>query len=561
MGAARHIAIIGAGPAGLFLARMIGLTRPDTLVEVHERGEPGDVFGFGVSLSDRTMHGLARNDPKTHRRIVEASVTTSGLELRPPGAALRYDGFGLLAVSRHALLSILREQAEQVGAVIRYGSRARAEDLDADVIAVAEGARSAHRRARRADFGTRVYTGAARYVWLGTSHGFGDSIVLAFVRTAYGPMAAHCYPYAAGMSTVVIELDDAVWRNAGFAGDGEIDDASLTLLTEIFADHLDGHKLVGNKSRWGRFDVVTNERWWHGNTVLLGDAAHTAHFTVGSGTKMALEDAIGLASALRGHDDPAAAFTAYERDRREPVSRTQGLAEPSMRWWETYGRRLHLPPARFGLHFMTRTGAVGHRGLRRRCPERLAEAEAVYRRECGLGDPPDGAQTDAADAPLPLAGVRLPHRRAVVYPDAPPGDGLVLVRDGAAPPPGRTGPLGSLGPAADADASRPRFAEIEVPAAPEWTEEGDALVRHAAELRERGVDGVLLRGSPAGDGWDAVLRHADRVGTETGLPVAVGVPHDWAARPHDEESAAEPWPARVHLALLSGRIDLVVAEP
>jgi anthraniloyl-CoA monooxygenase len=365
------------------------------------------------------------------------------------------------------------------------------------------------------------------------------------------------------MSTVVVEMDEDTWRNAGFGGPtaggrrpGEIDEDQLNLLTEIFADHLSGHKLVSNNSRWGTFDVVRNRRWSDGNTVLLGDAAHTAHFTVGSGTKMALEDAVALAHALRDNDDRDTAFAAYEQARRGPVERTQRWAEPSMRWWETYGRRLHMPPAQFGMHFVTRTGAMSYLGLRRRCPDRVDDAEAAYLREAGAE--PGPAVRNAVGAPLSLGSLRLPNRLLTVAPEAglPPasGPGLTLVRDVSS---GDLVPYGPGAGAAGEDAVR--FAELECPADPEWSQAGDDLVERARRLRAGGVTGVLLldRGGRGADtGWNATLDHASRIRTETGSAVAIRVPGDWAfdlARDTETDS----WPTRIHQALISGRIDLI----
>ncbi|WP_433496288.1 FAD-dependent monooxygenase [Sphaerimonospora sp. CA-214678] len=569
MSTGKRVAVVGAGPAGLFLARMIGLTRSDAVVDVYERDGRDEVSGFGVSLSDRTLRGLARHDPGTHRRMTAAGVAVSGVEMRLPAATLRYDGFDLLSVSRHELLAILREQAEDVGARLHFRREVRVGDLDADVVALADGAHSAHRTARRRAFGTSVRTGRARYIWLGSTADFGDVTAFAFVQTEFGPMAAHCYPYGAGMSTVVVELDETTWRRAGLAGPdpaAPIGEAGLDLLTGIFAGHLGGHRLVGGGSRWGRFRVVRNERWSDGDTVLLGDAAHTAHFTVGSGTKMALEDAIALAGALSTHDDNATAFKAYERARRGPVARTQRLAEPSMTWWESYGRRLGLPPAQFGVHFLTRTGAISYLGLRRRCPERIDEAEAVFREEAGAAA---GARPgNAIGVPLRLGSVRLPNRLVTVPPDTPSGpvpSGLVLVRGDAGEAAGaEAAPYGVVGRLLPPDAEpaagepgTPCLVELACPDGPEWTAAADALVERARLLRRRRVDGVLLRpGRPVELCWDEMLRHAARVRVEAGLPVAVYAPADWAldlAR----EADTDPWPTRIHVGLVSGRIDLV----
>jgi anthraniloyl-CoA monooxygenase len=542
-----------------------------------------------VALSDRTLRGLAVHDPRTHRRIIEASAVLSGVEVRLSDARLRYDGFGFSAISRHTLLTILRDQAEEVGARLNFRHEASADEFDVDIIAFADGATSGHRTARRETFGTSVRTGSAHYVWLGTSAGFGDVAAMAFVRTEYGPMAAHFYPYGAGMSTVVVETDDAAWRNAGLdssvLASGEIDGDALNLLTEIFADHLGGRRLVSNKSRWGTFNVVRNERWSHGNVVLLGDAAHTAHFTVASGTTMALEDAIALAAALCTYDDHATAFAAYEHQRRGPVARIQGLAEPSMSWWETYGRRMHLPPAQFGLHFITRTVAVSYLGLRRRCGGRIDDAEAAYRREAGV-DPRTPPQ-NAIAAPLRLGEVRLLNRLVTVLPGPAAGavqpiqSGLVLLREDAPVP--RPGPadvavptgrvLGRFRPAGWPAPARAAgtgstgngallFVELACPDGPEWTEAADDLVGRAGLLRERGAAGVLLRAATfaGASRWDETLRHASRIRTEVGMAVVVCVPADWALD-LTWDADVDSWPIRIHMALISGRVDLIAAWP
>lgn len=380
---------------------------------------------------------------------------------------------------------------------------------------------------------------------------------MAFVRTRYGPMAAHCYPYGEGQSTVVVETDDATWRRAGLATSSPIGTDALDLLGEVFADTLGGHPLVSNASRWGTFTVVRNERWSHANTVLVGDAAHTAHFTVGSGTKMALEDGIGLAAALCGYDDRATAFAAYERDRRGEVERTQRWAGPSMRWWETFGRRLHLPPAQFGLHFLTRTPAVGYLGLRRRCPDRVDEAEAAYLRAAGAD--PGPAPTNAVAAPLWVGPSRLANRLVTV------------MRDGG--PPLHSGLIGIRPADRSWSDGGPYLSFVEL-----WGSDpdtaGDELVQRAHWWRGRGAAGVLVRvPGDAWSRWHETLEYAGRIRTEAGLPVAVCVPEDWAYRRPGEGSTGgaggdqrgdldrDDWPARIHLALISGRVDLVAASP
>lgn len=601
----RRVAVVGGGPAGLFFARLIRMTEPATVVDVYERNLPDEAFGFGVVFSARTMSALRSSDPDTQRRISGASVTVSDMELRHPGATLRYGGFDFSSVSRRELLLILQEQATQAGAQLHFGHEAPADALErADIVVYADGANSGYREARRDRFGTTVQHGASPYMWLGTEARF-DAATFAFVESPHGWFAAHAYPYAEGMTTVVVETDAAAWRAAGMdrAADlerspGGSDDHALAFLSELFAEHLGGHKLIGNRSRWATFRTVRNERWSDGKAILLGDAAHTAHFTVGSGTKMAMEDAIALAAALGRSADPAAAFTEYERERRGAVSRTQEWAEPSMRWWESFGRRLHLPPAQFGLHFMTRTSAMTYPGLRRRFPDRVEEAEGAYRAAAR----PDGAHTASPGAhavltPLRLGALSLPSRLIEVLPDgcadpvaavrsaADRGAGLVLARvlarafDAGQHPAAVVGTLVGVdggargggpsdgrpsdgGPSDGGPSDRgPVFGDLECPSGDEWSADGDDLVEAVRALVARGAAGVLLRANPVRPlSWAALLGHADRVRTETGTAVAVTVPDGWALQLPSTE-ADEPWSTRIHLALISGRVDLVVGGP
>ena len=545
-----RVAIVGAGPAGLFLARMVGLSQPGSVIDVYERSGPDGSSGFGVGLSDRTMTELAGHDPDTHRRIMGASTTLTGVELRLPGTNLRYDGFGVSSISRSTLLSILREQAEQAGATVHYrrpvsaASPVTAARLGADVLAIADGAGSSLRGARKA-FGTTTRTGAARYIWLGVAADFGEVTRFSFVPTEFGPMAAHTYRYAEDLSTVVIETDKCTWRNAGLnravlAGGhaGEIDPAALELLSSIFADQLGGHQLISNRSKWGRFAVVHNERWSDGDAVLLGDAAHTAHFTVGSGTKLAIEDGIALATALAEHPEPAAAFAEYEAQRRPQVARTQRWAEPSMYWWETFGRRLDLPPAQFGMHFITRTVAISYLGLRRRCGGRVADAEAAYRQAAGVH--PDEHAGNAVGVPFGLGPARLPHRRVVAQP-ADDGGQLVTVR------------AACDGPRADgrSPATALVFQQLRCPAQPEWSPAADDLVSRA-RAAAAGAQGVLLLADDLDlhTGWDEYLRHASRIRTETGLAGGRVRACGLGAGPapgRRARSVADPDPSRVDL--------------
>ncbi len=453
-------AVVGGGPAGLFLARLIKLRAPRADVAVYERNAPDATFGFGVVFSDRTMAAFEKADPETCLRLREASVHWTDMELRHQGRSLRYGGYGFTAISRRTLLRILQEQAASVGAELHFHHEVPLVDPvgDASVVAITDGANSATRKAHSDAFGTTVDTSGPQYIWFGTPARF-EQVTFPFVQTRFGPFAAHAYPYESGTSTFIVETDTATWRAAGMdvsteeaRAPGLSDTHSKELLEEVFKEHLDGHSLLVNNSKWASFQVVRNRSWSHGNMVLLGDAAHTAHFSVGSGTKMAMEDAIALVGALDTEGTVAQAFRAYEEVRRPAVQRTQDWAAPSMRWWATFGHRLHLEPEQFGFHFLTRTGAISYAGLKRRHASRIDEVESWFaRRSAPDGPPPSGASRSAVSMPLALGGTVLANRiatvtssdagvdqRQAVESSALGGSGLVIVDWSVSSPPRET---------------------------------------------------------------------------------------------------------------------------
>ncbi|MEV4511093.1 FAD-dependent monooxygenase [Dactylosporangium sp. NPDC049525] len=566
-----RVTVAGGGPAGLFLARMIGLVSPDVHVDVYERNTADENPGFGVALSDRSLAGIAEHDPETHEQIMRAAVTLTGVQVRLPGAVMRYDGFAMATISRRILLDILREQAQRAGARLHFrhavdpvGPRPQSER---DLLVIADGAASRLRAARAAEFGCTVRLGRARYIWLGSHAQFGDVATFAFAATPFGAVAAHAYPFGDGMSTVVIEMDEATWRDAGFGPKDGADDAAVPIgqaeldaLSTMFAVHLQGHPLISRNNRWHRFAVVHNKRWSSGSTVLLGDAAHTAHFTIGSGTKLAMYDAVALAAALGDHDDTATALKVYEQRRRGPVERVQRRAAASMHWWETFDRRMNLPAAQFGLHFLTRVAGFSYADLRKRCGERVAEAETAFRERSGA--PLDGCPIgtpDVIDAPLQRGSLRLPNRR-VSTTGGDDGAGLVLLCEGdvhtgtalRAVLRGRPNAHTHVRPAAGGI----EFVELHCPADAESSGVADLLVAQAVGFAARGFVGVLVHGLD----WQGTLACASRIRTETGLLVAVGVPATWMSDQPDDH-ASESWRDRIRLALITGRVDLVAALP
>src|ERR1700757_317503 len=356
----RRVGVLGGGPGGLYAARLLKLARPSCDVIVYEQGEPGTTFGFGVGLAAGTPRNLAAADPDTLRDIVTAGCRHD-MTMQVGDRVVRVHNDRLIGIARTELLAVLQRHAEKAGVRLEFGARRGAGDVDADLVIAADGVSSATRE--DGDFGGTIETGRGLYLWCGTDFALADA-VFAPAETAHGTFVTHAYPYAGGQSTFLIETDEQTWRRAGFEATTEqtpsdaSDRSSLRYLQQAFAGQLAGHALIGNRTRWTRFRTVRCQRWSSSRTVLLGDAAHTAHFSIGSGTKLAMEDAIGLVEALGAEPDTTAAFWRYEATRRPAVERLQELARRSQLWWESFPSRLHLPAERLMVAYMTRAGNV-----------------------------------------------------------------------------------------------------------------------------------------------------------------------------------------------------------
>jgi anthraniloyl-CoA monooxygenase len=355
-----RVAVLGGGPGGLYAARLIKLAQPGCDVVVHEQGVPDQTFGFGVGLAARTQRRLAEADPDSLDDIL-AGAWSHDMRMRVGDREAGMSVSSLVAVGRAELLRVLQRHADDAGVKIEYGTRRSADELDADLVIAADGVGSATRAA--GGFGEEVEVGTGWYLWAGVDVALPHAL-FAPERTEHGVFVTHAYPYASDRSTFLVETDEATWRSAGFdRTTAELpfdasDDVALDHLSDVFAKHLDGHRLIGNRTRWLQFRTVRCARWHVGRTVLLGDAAHTAHYSVGSGTKLAMEDAIALVGALEDADDLETALTAYEAARRPAVTRIQDIAERSRRWWETFPERLDLPVEQLLVAYMSRAGNV-----------------------------------------------------------------------------------------------------------------------------------------------------------------------------------------------------------
>jgi anthraniloyl-CoA monooxygenase len=431
-----RIAVIGGGPGGLYFSALARQLGPHDDITVWERNAPDDTFGFGVVFSDETLGGIEHADPAIYRRMEREFARWDDIDVNYRGETITSGGHGFAAMSRQRLLAILQERCTDLGVVVHF--RAEAPDVAElsathDLVVAADGLNSVV-RSRYADaFGPSLDARACKYMWLGTSKVF-DAFTFDVRETPHGVMQVHAYPYDATGSTFIVEMNEDVWRSAGFDGfaaqplaPGESDEKSIQRVTELFADLLDGHRVMANNSKWINFTTVRNRHWRHGNIVLLGDAAHTAHFSIGSGTKLAMEDALALAACLQEQASVAAALGEYERERQAVVVSTQRAAQASLEWFENLGQYVDQAPLQFAFNVMTRSRRVTYDNLKLRDPEFVQRVNAAFAARSAPSQP------DAADTPPMLQPFRLGElelaNRVVVSPmdmyravDGMPGD-------------------------------------------------------------------------------------------------------------------------------------------
>ncbi|WUT46842.1 bifunctional salicylyl-CoA 5-hydroxylase/oxidoreductase [Streptomyces pseudovenezuelae] len=413
----RRIAIIGGGPGGLYAAALLKRLDPGRDITVWERNAPDDTFGFGVVLSDETLGGIEHADPKVYAALCEDFVRWDDIDIVHRGLRHTSGGHGFAALGRRRLLAILHTRCRALGVDLRFGTEAPADLARThDLVVAADGVNSTTRQRLGHVFRPHVTPHHCRYIWLAADFPF-DAFRFEIAETEHGVMQLHGYPYAPDSSTVIIEMREEVWKAAGF--DEVPAQESTENCAKIFAEALRGRPLRSNNSTWTTFRTVVNAHWSHGNTVLLGDAAHTAHFSIGSGTKLAVEDALALAACLEEQPSLEGALAAYEAERKPVVASTQRAARASLEWFENLGLYLDQPPRQFAFNLLTRSRRVTHDNLRLRDPRFTGAVEREF--GCPPGTPP-------MFTPFRLRGLTL-RNRVVVSPmdmysatDGVPGD-------------------------------------------------------------------------------------------------------------------------------------------
>jgi anthraniloyl-CoA monooxygenase len=421
-----RIAIAGGGPGGLYLAALMKQLDPGHEITVLERNAPDDTFGFGVVFSDETLGAIETADVEIYARMEHRFARWTDIDVglvdqHGDRHAFTVGGQGFAAMSRKELLRILQERVADLGVVVHFRTDAPDPDVlraEHDLVVAADGVNSVV-RGRYADvFGPTLDRRHNKYIWFGTDLVF-EAFQFFVKQTEWGTMQIHGYPYSDGGSTFIVEMHDDVWRRAGLDRTedtafppGVSDEYAVERVREIFADELQGHQILTNNSKWLNFHTVRNERWYDGNVVLVGDAAHTAHFSIGSGTKLAMEDALALAACLHEQRTVDAALEAYQEERKPVVESTQRAAQASLEWFENIGMYADQDPAQFVFNLITRSRRITFENLKDRDPGFAATMESEFARHQGAG-PGSGDAVPAMFQPTRIGALPLKNRVVV----------------------------------------------------------------------------------------------------------------------------------------------------
>ncbi|MDO9058571.1 MAG: FAD-dependent monooxygenase [Bradyrhizobium sp.] len=370
-----RVAVIGGGPGGLYFAYLWKKRHPEAQIDLFEQNPAGATWGFGVVFSEQALEFLRADDPDTVDAIAPRMESWKNITLHLRGESVEIDGVGFSSIGRLDLLTILQARVRAVGVAPRYDTAIQSVDeLDGyDLIVAADGLNSLVRRSFEAEFGASVSHSSNKFAWYGTSKRF-ETLSQTFLQTGLGAFNAHHYRYAPDMSTFLVECDSATWLRYGFA-DKTIEQSQV-ICEQVFASTLDGHRLVSNKSVWRNFPWIWNERWSFGNMVLIGDALHSAHFSIGSGTRLAIEDAIALVKALEAEADVSTALERYQAERKPIVQKLVKAARTSADWYEKFPEHMQFGLMDFAYSYITRSGRIDDARLRAMSPAFMARYEA-----------------------------------------------------------------------------------------------------------------------------------------------------------------------------------------
>jgi anthraniloyl-CoA monooxygenase len=512
------VSIVGAGPAGLYLGILLKKAGPAHEIRIMERNAPDATFGWGVVFSGETLGALRDADLQTYVEITDTFARWDTVDIRYRGRLLRSRGHAFSAIARKQLLAILQRRCHELGVKLEFGAEVDdSATVSGDLVVAADGVNSMFRRRCADAFGSEVEPQGCKYVWFGTDLVL-DAFRFIFRETEHGLFQVHSYPFDEHASTFIVECPEPTWRQAGL--DEMSEQESIAFCEQLFAEDLAGHRLLSNRSVWLDFPRVRNRSWHHGNVVLLGDAAHTAHFSIGSGTKLAMEDAIALANAFVRHSDVEAALVDYELERQPFVERVQQAADESAAYFARVSRYTELEPMQFAFNLLTRSGRISHANLAVRDPSFVRVLDAWFA----------GAASGAADrrpiatpplfAPLPVGKLSVRNR---VVSAAEPGElvaaarsgaGLVLTGLVAVTPEGRTSPDC---PTMNSDSDWAQIVDdVHAAGALAMLRLGHAGRRGATQPRARGVDIPLRDG-----GWPLLSASALRFGPFSHEPKAM----------------------------------------
>ena len=371
-----RIAVLGGGPGGLYFAYLWKKRHPDARIDLFEQNAAGATWGFGVVFSEQALEFLRADDPETVDAIAPRMESWKNITLNLLGQSVEVDGVGFSSIGRLELLTILQQRVRDAGITPRYDTLIQSVDelRGYDLIVAADGLNSMVRRSFEREFGASVTHSTNKFAWYGTTKTFA-TLSQTFVATDRGTFNAHHYRYSPGMSTFLVECDAATWDAYGFAG--KTVEQSQAICEQVFAAALDGHRLISNRSIWRNFPWIWNERWSHRNMVLIGDALHSAHFSIGSGTRLAIEDAFALTKALEAEADIADGLACYESDRKPTVKKLVTAARTSADWYENFPAHMERDLLDFAYSYITRSGRIDDVRLRAMSPQFMARYEAA----------------------------------------------------------------------------------------------------------------------------------------------------------------------------------------